>query len=87
MRILVLAMLGIAIISAGKAQAQTYDPRFPVCMHLTLWGGSVEECTYYTIAQCQASASGRPGQCNINPFYAGATESSGRMQQRSRRAY
>jgi hypothetical protein len=85
MRILALAILASGMISAGgHARAQTYDPAFPVCMHLTLWGGPIEDCTYFTLAQCAQSASGRAGICNMNPFYAGATASSGRSDRRRR---
>ena len=74
MRILAAAILAIGLLSAaGQARAQTYDPGYPVCMHRTVWGGAFEECTYYTLAQCAASASGNAGQCSINPYYAGAT--------------
>jgi hypothetical protein len=87
MRILALAILATGMISAaGQTRAQTYDPAFPVCMHLTEWGGSVEDCTYYTLAQCAQSASGLAAQCNMNPFYAGTTAPSGRTERRHRRA-
>jgi uncharacterized protein DUF3551 len=87
MRILALAILTAGMISAtGEARAQIYDPAFPVCMHLALWGGDREDCTYYTLAQCAMSASGRPGTCNLNPFYAGAG-ASGRNQRRYGRRY
>jgi Protein of unknown function (DUF3551) len=60
MRILALAILAIGMVSAaGQARAQTYDPAFPICMHVTVWGGPYEDCTYYTMAQCAQSASGR----------------------------
>jgi hypothetical protein len=86
MRILVLAILATGMILAGgHARAQTYDPAFPVCMHLTLWGGPIEDCTYFTMAQCAQSASGRAGICNMNPYYAGARASLGRGDRRHRR--
>jgi hypothetical protein len=89
MRVLTLAILAIGMVSAaGQAGAQTYDPAFPVCMHVVpLGGGSYEDCMYYTMAQCAASASGRGAQCSPNPFYAGAVVSPGRTHPRSRRAY
>ena len=61
----------------GQARAQTYDPRYPVCMAVVpAWGGSVRyDCRYYTMAQCRASASGRAAQCDPNPYYAGTTAS------------
>lgn len=89
MRILALAILAIGMVSAaGQARAQTYDPAFPVCMHVVpVGGGGYEDCTYYTMAQCAMSASGRAAQCGINPYYAGATALPGRNGRRHRRVY
>jgi len=76
--------MGIAL-TAGQARAQTYDPAFPVCMHVVPWGGGAYyDCTYYTMAQCAASASGRAAQCDLNPYYAGATASPRRNGRRYR---
>jgi hypothetical protein len=87
-RISALAILAIGMVSAaGQARAQTYDPAFPVCMHVVVWGGPYEDCSYFTLAQCAMSASGRAAQCNINPYYAGATASPGRNDRRHRRVY
>ncbi len=88
MRILALAIFTIGMVSAaGQARAQTYDPAFPVCMHVvSLGGGGYEDCTYYTMAQCAMSASGRAAQCNLNPYYARAATSP-RRDRRYRRIY
>ena len=74
MRILALAILAIGAASAAApAQAQTYDPNFPVCLHV--YGRiSYYDCTYYTLPQCNASASGRSAQCVINPYFAHASQ-------------
>jgi uncharacterized protein DUF3551 len=56
---------------ATPAQAQTYDPNYPVCLQV-FTGSMVDyyfECGYTSIPQCQASASGRAAQCVINPYY------------------
>ena len=84
MRNLALAILALATVSvAGPAAAQTYDPAYPVCMHV--YGPiSYYECRFTSLAQCAGSASGRPAQCEINPYYAGAGP---RRQQRRRPAY
>ena len=86
MRTLALTILMVGMVSAaGQARAQTYDPAFPVCMHVVASrGGTYEDCTYYTMAQCAASASGRAAQCNFNPYYAGATASLRRNNRRYR---
>jgi hypothetical protein len=88
MRILALAILTIGVVSAsGPARAQTFDPAYPVCMHVVDWGTVYEDCRYVTLAQCAMSAAGRAAQCNINPYYAGATASPGRHDGRHRRVY
>jgi hypothetical protein len=82
MRNLAMAILALATVAvAGPAAAQTYDPAYPVCLHvygrITYW-----ECRYTSLAQCAGSASGRAAQCEINPYYAGP-----RRKQRQRSAY
>jgi hypothetical protein len=85
MRILALAILTIATASAApSARAQTYDPKYPVCLQIYQnWRDFYFECAYTSLAQCNMSASGRAAQCIINPYYAGAT----RRDRRHRRAY
>ncbi len=86
MRIPALAILGIGMVSlAAPAQAQTYDPNYPVCLHQ--YGPiSYFECSYTSLPQCAASASGRPAQCVLNPYFANAHETPPRPPHR-RRAY
>jgi len=65
--ILALAMTVIAT----SVQAQTYDPSYPVCMHV--YGeleGERMDCIFTSLAQCAATASGRPATCLINPYFA-----------------
>ena len=73
MRVPMLAILAVgAVHLTAPAQAQTYDPNYPVC--LQVYQSMVDyyfDCTYRTIAQCQASASGRAASCVVNPYYAG----------------
>jgi len=76
MRILALAILAIGTVSTEPAVAQTYDPAYPVCLHV--YGrASYYECRYTSLPQCNASASGRSAQCVINPYFAGAQEPAG----------
>jgi hypothetical protein len=62
-------VLGCAMAAITPASAQTYDPRYPVCMTITEWGGPRIECSFSSIPQCNASASGRSAQCYLNPYY------------------
>ena len=71
MRPLALMMFGIGtIFAAAPTQAQTYDPSFPFCLQSCALGGCKIECDYTSLAQCNASASGRAAQCYTNPFFA-----------------
>ena len=75
MRILALAVLTIATVSASSsARAQTYNPSYPVCLKMIQnFGGEWNDCRFTSLEQCAASASGRAAQCIINPYYAGET--------------
>jgi Protein of unknown function (DUF3551) len=88
MRILalaILAILAIGTVSMGPAAAQTYDPAYPVCLHVYTLGANYYECRYTSLPQCNASASGRAAQCVINPYFGGAEEPAG--YRRHRRVY
>ena len=86
MRMVALAILTMAtVLAAPSARAQTYDPAYPVC--LQVYQGMTDfyfECAYTSLAQCNASASGRAASCVVNPYYAGPK---GRRDRRSRRVY
>ena len=67
------ALLALAAASTVQpASAQTYGTTYPVCLHVY---GPVTyyECGYTSIAQCNATASGRAAQCVLNPFLAHAS--------------
>jgi Protein of unknown function (DUF3551) len=71
MRVSIWAMLAIAAgLIAAPARAQTYDPRYPVCLEVRDDTGGYTECAYNSIPQCNASAAGRAAQCMVNPFFA-----------------
>ena len=59
-----------AVISAGSARAQLYDPSYPVCLHVF---GELEgermDCIFKSLAQCAAAASGRAATCLVNPYF------------------
>lgn len=73
MRIPALAILTIAaVFTAVPARGQAHDPNYPVCLQTYNIGGGSIGCGYTSLAQCNASASGRAAQCITNPFFAGA---------------
>ena len=59
-----------AVLAATSASAQEYDPGYPVCMKVMEFGGGLHvDCSFTSIPQCNATASGRAAQCVDNPFY------------------
>jgi hypothetical protein len=70
-----LIMAAALVLAAVSAHAQTYDPRYPVCMHLFSagadGGGDWFDCSFVSLPQCRATATGRTASCDLNPFYAG----------------
>ena len=88
MRIVALAILAIGAVSvSAPARAQAWDPNYPVCMRV--YGRiSYNDCSFVSLAQCAASASGRAAQCESNPYFANALQDpSGRRHLRHRRTY
>lgn len=79
-----LTIFAAMIALPAPAQAQTYDPSYPVCLQIYT-GGIADyyfECYYQTMAQCQASASGRAAQCVVNPYYGGPKTKRSKRQPR-----
>jgi hypothetical protein len=86
MRILALAIFWM--LSIGPSAAQRYDPAYPVCLHVYDEGGANwYECSYTSLPQCNASASGRAAQCDINPYFASEEEPGKRHYRRHPRVY
>src|SRR3954451_3532566 len=50
------------------SHGQTYDPRYPVCIQVAEWGGTHIDCSFTSIPQCHAAASGY-GTCFANPYF------------------
>jgi hypothetical protein len=59
-------------LAAAPAQAQTYDPNYPICLQTYGLGGNTIDCGYTSRDQCRLSASGLPAQCITNPCFAGS---------------
>jgi uncharacterized protein DUF3551 len=70
MRVLACTILTIGMtLAAAPARAQTYDPNYPVCLQAYALGGGHIDCSFTSLAQCAASASGRAAQCLTNPYF------------------
>ncbi|WP_309185019.1 DUF3551 domain-containing protein [Bradyrhizobium sp. Ash2021] len=87
MRNLALTVLVIGGASVAGARAQTYDPAYPVCLHVYTLGANYYECRYTSLPQCAMSASGRAAQCVVNPYFANTREGPLRPRHRRYRVY
>jgi hypothetical protein len=77
----------LLVFSAAPVQAQTYDPAYPVCIQIYSRHGSHIDCSFTSLPQCAATASGRAAQCMTNPYYHGARAPAGPNARRQRGAY
>jgi hypothetical protein len=89
MRILCWIILTFAtMLTAAPATAQRYDPRYPVC--LQKWGEAGAtgiDCSYTSLEQCKATASGLSASCSDNPYWSKAQQATpGRTRARQGRA-
>jgi hypothetical protein len=73
-----------AVLTAAPAPAQTYGGSYPVCAQYYRWGGSDIQCSYTTLGQCAASASGLGAMCMENPYFARAQMPAGPASPRYR---
>ncbi|QDP23749.1 DUF3551 domain-containing protein [Bradyrhizobium cosmicum] len=68
-----LAMIAGILLAATPSHAQTFDPRYPVCMHVysgaSGGGGEWYDCSFTSLPQCRATATGRAATCDLNPYY------------------
>jgi hypothetical protein len=70
MRLSAWTIVGVAttLVSNGL-QAQTYDPNYPICIQGYDIDGSPIDCSYTSLTQCKASASGLAAECFTNPYF------------------
>jgi Protein of unknown function (DUF3551) len=85
MRNLMMTLIAIGVVSAaGPARAQTYDPNYPVCMQVFA-PMMFYDCSFTSLPQCAATASGRAALCRANPYYANALVAPSARRHRQRR--
>ena len=66
--LLVAGLFGAGLLGVPPTAAQTYAPRHPVCIEIYTIDGRSIDCSFATIAQCAATASGQSAQCYANPY-------------------
>jgi hypothetical protein len=69
MRALAGVIFGTGIIFSGEPTwAQTYDPKYPVCMEVNTGDDNHIECWFTSMEQCKNGSAGT-GRCFENPYY------------------
>jgi len=81
------ALIAALILTTAPVQAQTYDPAYPVCIQVYSRHGSHIDCSFTSLPQCAATASGRAAQCYANPYYGAARATGGPNARRQRGTY
>jgi hypothetical protein len=63
----------LAFVAAGAVSAAFAMPaaarEFPYCIKGCDFGAGAGDCSFSTLAQCQATASGRDASCAANPYF------------------
>jgi uncharacterized protein DUF3551 len=65
------AVIAVLTVNAGAANAQPGNPHRPYCLRDGVNGAGTWDCSYYSMSQCRATASGAGGSCQPNPWYVG----------------
>ncbi|MGH6711868.1 MAG: DUF3551 domain-containing protein [Bradyrhizobium sp.] len=63
------ALLALAAICAASAATPAAARDFPYCIKGCDFGAGAGDCSFSSLAQCQASASGRDATCAANPYF------------------
>jgi hypothetical protein len=75
---------GAVSVAADALPASARD--FPYCIKGCDFGAGAGDCSFSSLAQCQATASGRDAYCGANPYFnARAEMQTDRSRQRGRR--
>jgi len=80
----------LALMAAGAVSAAFAMPaaagEFPYCIKGCDFGAGAGDCSFSTLAQCQATASGRDASCAANPYFNAKTDlQTDRSRQHGRR--
>jgi Protein of unknown function (DUF3551) len=82
-RRLILALLTVATVGTADSVANAAQ-QYPFCIRGCDFGGSRGDCSFVSLQQCQATASGRDASCDANPLYHGDAQPGPRNYSRRR---
>jgi hypothetical protein len=63
------ALLAMAMVMAGAATMPATAREYPYCIKGCDFGGGAGDCSFSSLQQCQATASGRDATCAANPYF------------------
>ena len=62
-------LLVLAFASLGAVAPSAAAGGLPYCIKGCDFGGGAGDCSFTSLAQCQATASGRDASCAANPYF------------------
>ena len=81
----------LALTAAFAVSAVTAMPaaagELPYCIKGCDFGGGAGDCSFSSLAQCQATASGRDASCAANPYFNARAEMQTDRSRQSRRRF
>ena len=83
-------MAWLALIAAGAVSVATPAAAaggFPYCIKGCDFGAGAGDCSFSSLAQCQATASGRDASCAANPYFNARADMQTDRSRQSRRRF
>ena len=81
----------LALTAAGAMSAAVAMPaaahEFPYCIKGCDFGAGAGDCSFASLAQCQATASGRDAYCAANPYFSVRADMQTDRSRQSRRRF
>ena len=79
----------LALMAAGAVSGATPAAagEFPYCIKGCDFGGCAGDCSFSSLAQCQATASGRDASCAANPYFNARADMQADRSRQSRRRF
>ena len=79
----------LALMAAGAVSGATPAAagEFPYCIKGCDFGAGAGDCSFSSLAQCQATASGRDASCAANPYFNARADMQADRSRRPRRRF
>jgi hypothetical protein len=81
-----LGLMAVGAMSTAVAMPAVAS-EFPYCIKGCDFGGGAGDCSFASLAQCQATASGRDAYCAANPYFSARAEMQPDRSRQSRRRF